>query len=500
MKGFVFVASHLIYLRFVLTHAFDDLEAQHDIIYVSTDSPENAGLRADLAEKQVVMLPYYALRYNAWKDWFNISCYKYRDRSPSFAIRIEEIYKGKPHELDKIRRISDHYQQAKEKQHTQIPLHPELLALCRRERPDFLVLPSPILDSMTDDVIQVARALNIPIVLLVAGWDNLSSKGLLFEHPTAIGVWGQQSTQHAQIVQDIPEDRIQIIGAPHYEIFRQDAITSRVALRQKWGFASDQQVVLFAGTFRLFDETDVLCDLEQAIERGDLPPMHIVYRPHPWRTHRPHEKNFYNYTWKHVTMDPTMAEVYQLGHQQASSINSFLFEQQHLRDLYSLVDAVICPMSTVLLEAMIFGLPILAVAFGDGKHSWSADKVAEMMHFKEMYDIPEVIVCRERTDFFPAIRQLLALIPDQQVRRKLQDSTDYFVHIPHGSTYASRVLTIVNNMLAKAPAKPDYDAISTLFQVSNHLKNMWYNHPRLIKTRRHYQRLKRRIQNVVPGT
>ena len=143
---------------------------------------------------------------------------------------------------------------------------------------------------------------------------------------------------------------------------------------------------------------------------------------------------------------------------QNSTSDTFMFRLHHLPRLYQAVDALISPMSTVLLEALLFGLPTMAVAFNDGKHSWSADKVSRMMHFKELYEVPGLLVCREREQFFPQLREVVSKIGDADFGTRLRQSTNYFVY-QNERPYSDRVVELVEKMLAEDDAPPLYDSV-----------------------------------------
>ncbi len=461
MKGFVFIYGSEMILRFADSGAFDALAAAHDLIYVL--------LRSDLIDSQmaaeldgrlprVEWLPFYPGRFRRWEELFRISTIRYEDRSPSFAIRHRQQARTDP-SLARLTRLAqpEVYEAHRQRVMQEMGLHPEMLALTLRERPDFFVLPSALLDYATDDVLQLADALSIPTLMLVAGWDNLSSKGLINHQPAMMGVWGQQSKEHAVAVQNADPARVHVVGAPHYEYFRHPPPIDRAALCAEWGVPDDRTLVLLAGTFRTFDETELLIELEEAIAAGELPPLHVIYRPHPWRTRRTSEADFFASDWKHVTMDPQMTDAYRQARSKIAATGSrgFFFRMNHLARLYQLVEAVICPMSTVLLEALLFKLPIMAVAFSDGKHRWSADKTAQMMHFQEFYELPHLITCRAREDFLPGVRQLLAQIGDDSIWAARRDRLDYFIHRDE-QPYADKVAALVETMLARS-SPPAYD-------------------------------------------
>ncbi len=465
MKGIVFVYGSEIVLRFVSTGAFRMLEAEHQITYVvlrSSTPGKDGGVDASLlsGQNRVEWVPFYPDRFERWIELFDISCLRYRDRSTSFQVRCEEHFGHSPARTARLEPYArpETYEAHRRAAEADMGLHPDLLALTLRERPDFFVLPSALLDYFTDDVLQIADALRVPTLMLVAGWDNLSSKGLLHHQPTAMGVWGEQSRRHAQEVQGTPPGTVHLIGAPQYEDFRPDPTADRAAVRQSLGVPPDRPLALFAGTLRLFDETALLRELDLAIEEERIPAMHVLYRPHPWRVSRASEADFFAHEWRHITMDCEMAGAYRAakGGDAVATPDNFLFRMHHLVQIYRAADLVVSPMSTILLEALLFGLPTMAVAFGDGKHSWSADKVSRMYHFKELYDVPGVVVCRDRSEFFPSLQKLLGHGGDPVFSRQLRESTGQFVY-RDGRSYAERVAELARVMLAGVEGAPLYD-------------------------------------------
>lgn len=466
MKGFVFIYGNEIVMRFVATGAFSELAARHDLTYVtlrSSTQMKEGGVdkTLSLGLQKVEWIPFYPGRFRRNAELFDISCIRYRDRSSSFRVRCQEQARLEPERMARLEKLAcpgvyERHVAAVEKE---MGLHPDILALTLRERPDFFVLPSALLDYLTDDVLQVSDALSTPTLLLIVGWDNPSSKGLIRHHPTIMGVWGEQSRRHAIDVQGLATERVRVVGAPQYEDFHPCLDTDRAALRLSMGVPPDDRLIMFAGTFRLFDETALLREIDQAIDAGALPPVHLFYRPHPWRVNRQSEDDFFDYDWRHITMDQEIVSSYQAAKagRGAATPDDFAFRIRHLAQVYQAVDAVISPMSTVLLEALLFGLPTMAVAFGDGKHSWSADKVSQMYHFKDLYEVPNIIVCRDRADFFPMVRELVSNIGDESYSAALRRSTHEFVYRDSRS-YAARVAGLVDDMLTDAPG-PAYDRV-----------------------------------------
>ncbi|MDD3312398.1 hypothetical protein [Pseudodesulfovibrio sp.] len=454
MRGCVFLQGADPVQRHLAHGAFGPLCAAHDVTFVALRSAENMTGELILAHAphpvgEVVWVPHRPERMAAWAELFNISCIRHRDRSPSFRVRHEESRRADPERYARYERLArpEHYRRHVAETEAALGLHPELTAALDRLRPEFIVLPSLLLDSGTDDLLQAAEALDIPVLLLQTGWDNLCSKGLLLRLPTLMGVWGRQSLEHAVTVQDMPRERVRIVGAPHFDAFRHCREARDEDLAERLGLRPGVPSLLFAGTLRYFDETALLRELDERIERGDLPAMRVVYRPHPWRLRREHEENFLDLGWRNVVMDPEREDSYGDAKRRNTTITSRhrTFSMHYLARLYSVLDAVASPMSSILLESMAAGLPIMATAFGDGVHSWSADKVSRMMHFEDWFKLDGVMACRGREEFFGALPRLLAMADEPGVAERLRAAMQPLV-MTGDDAYGDRVLRCVGEL------------------------------------------------------
>ena len=65
--------------------------------------------------------------------------------------------------------------------------------------------------------VQAARALGIPSCLAVAGWDNLTTKGLIHECPDRVFVWNEAQAAEARDLHGVPAEAIAVTGAPAYD-------------------------------------------------------------------------------------------------------------------------------------------------------------------------------------------------------------------------------------------------------------------------------------------
>ena len=115
--------------------------------------------------------------------------------------------------------------------------------------------------------------------------------------------------------------------------------------------------------------------------------------------------------------------------------------------LLTMVDAVISPLSTMLVEAILKGKPVL-VFFPERDHEvhFSTDET----HFKEFLAIPEVNVCLKEAEFYPACRRLVGQIGDPQLASELQTRSRHFVDMDE-QTYGERLKRLVDEMTPGVP-------------------------------------------------
>lgn len=459
MKGIVFIDDGEGALRFLTTGAFDELAKRHELVLAVTRSAQTPPGLDELIKKlpfRTVTVPCHWGRFLKWNELFDVSCIAYRSLSPSFDERQKAARIKDPLSYYKRSQLAKVYPQYRAWTERRLGLHPDLLALTVREKPDFFVLASSLLDYHTEEVLFLAEHLRVPTAMLVAGWDNLSSKGLLFHHPTRIGVWGEQTRAHAIDVQRIAPDRVHVVGAPHYDLLREMPDVDPSAEKRALGVPADKPLVLFGGAFRALDETELLVELERAIDDGRLPPVHVLYRPHPIRAPREGEEDFLARTWRHVTMDAEAVEAYRLGKRGEDKLAAnYLDRMEYLQRLYRVIDALICPMSTLMLEALLCGVPSMASAFGDGRHVFGVDRASRMLHFKEVYDIPGLVVCRRREDFIEKAATLVGQIGNAELSDSLKRSTEFMVS-KGDRPYSHRIVTLVDDMMKEPRTAPAY--------------------------------------------
>jgi hypothetical protein len=285
----------------------------------------------------------------------------------------------------------------------------DIVEIFDRVSPLYVIIPTSLLDLFCNDVLWACQSEHVACLLLQSGWDNLSSKGIIHHMPTALGCWGNQSILHGHRIQRVLYNSLHALGAPHYEFLKPATAAEVAEARRELAVADGERLVLFGGSFRQFDETAALLRLDAAIESGRFGPLKVLYRPHPWRADRQHEDDFFDHKWSHVVFDPDMKDRYMRARREPGYLKRAvpMYDMAYLARLLSAADAVISPMSTLLLEALIMNRPTMAIAFGDGKHAHNPSLTAQMTHFAEIKRSGALVWCDDERRFEAGVAELL---------------------------------------------------------------------------------------------
>jgi len=305
-----------------------------------------------------------------------------------------------------------------------VGLNEQLHEVVREVDPDLVIAPYVGTDDLAHDAIRSARLLGVPSLVLVINWDNLSSKGAFTVKPDYIGVWGEQSAEHARRIHGIPRDRVELLGVPTFDhYFRYPSGSEPAPFPFRYA--------VFAGCFAAFDELTPLRRLDELIEARSLD-LKVVYRPHPYRQDRLEDDFADEATFRHVIVDPQMRDWY-VGAYRSRSRKIWQDPLGQLPDLdyYApLLDHasfVICPFSTMIIEAAIFERPVLVPAWDDGIHPIPPSSVIDYEHFQGIEEIRGLEVCRTWAGFEEAFLALSGA-RSSGITEPMRDQIEYFLH------------------------------------------------------------------------
>ncbi len=316
--------------------------------------------------------------------------------------------------------------------------------------PDVIIYPT-VLDGLYPiDLLREGRRLKIPTVYLMNSWDNPSTRAAVVGFPDQLVVWGEQTRRHAIDYMGAKPERVSVLGAAQFEVFRNAPAVPRAQYRRQLGIRADETVIAYGGCSRLVNETAHLALLDQAIEDGTLPRLKILYRPHPWRAFPEQETYFYDIDWKNVIMDPTMEECYRaIRNGRSMPIELANYKNTHI--FLHAIDGLISPLSTILLETIMHGKPIMCLFpeeemnLNKGNSLSSSDLY--FPHVAEFFERVDCNICRRYSDLITEVQELLQSIADPSMSEKLQTQSEYFVR-PSSDAYHQRLALLIDKLVA----------------------------------------------------
>lgn len=317
------------------------------------------------------------------------------------------------------------------------PPNAQLRAYLEDLRPDVVVVPTGLMDSVAMDVVRLCRDGPSRTLLLVDNWDGMSSKTVMWARPDFVGAWGEQSRQHAVAIHGMAPERTFAIGTPRFSDYFREPDPTLPPLY-------DFPFLLFTGSAIPFDELSAL----QALEREfDAHPeiygaLKILYRPHPWRQKRSCPDRFRREDFRHVVMDRQMAANYE--DPQGVKFQPDLEYYQRL--LYE-ARLVIGPPTSMIVEALLCGTRVLTLAYDDGVHYESPNKsLANYMNLDGVERMAGHVLVRQKEETTALARGMVA-DPHPPGRGEMRASLEYFFCQTPG-TYPERLRQAAERIVA----------------------------------------------------
>lgn len=268
--------------------------------------------------------------------------------------------------------------------------HPNqaLTDLLRNERPDAVLHPTVLDGVFINDLIPACKASGIPLILAMNSWDNPASKRAMAGNPDWLLVWGPQTKRHAVEYMKIPEDRAVPFGAAQFDVFKDTPRVNRTEFCRIHDIDPARRLILFAGSNTRTDEFATMNALDAAIEKGELPGCAIIYRPHPWGEGGRNGERIAEANWRHVRIHAPMRAYLEAIARGSKEISLPDYRDTH--DVLSVVDMVVSPLSTILIEAVLHRKPIIPfVPLYEGDN-WVIRNRLPRIHFDELMGHPLV--------------------------------------------------------------------------------------------------------------
>jgi hypothetical protein len=432
VKILVFIEHDIIIRHFVHSGVFADLAGRHDLKFVFPQSGHKR-VKLDVAA-QGLCAPYRHVtvdegRLAIWKKLLLIDQMRWRPGKQFAVLRRfrRQTIGPKASILFGALALPGVHRIARGWFLNQLAAAPNraLDALLDEERPDIIIHPCVLEGIFLNDLTVMARDRAIPFFVIMNSWDNPSTKQAMAGLPDYLLVWGEQTWRHAIQFMNIPPDRVIPFGAAQFEVYRSAPSISRDKFCRLHDIDPQNPILLYAGSSKETNEFEHLVAIDEAISAGQLGKTSVVYRPHPWGEGGRGGERILDYPWKNVRIESSMRRY--LECLRAGEKGPSYPEYRHTHDVLSSVDAVVSPLSTILIEAALHGKPVLCFLPNDELEAQHFQLTAPMIHFEDLYAKPEFLKAHSRGELLPQLRSLLSLVGDVEFAGRLKHACTYFV-------------------------------------------------------------------------
>lgn len=362
-----------------------------------------------LGKGRVISYDYPKEKAELHRYLFNINTRKFIDKSKTFIFRFARMSKNF-RALYAILALPIIYQLVKIVI-LRLTKDSKLSKIITKINPDLILIPSGGYEGEAFEVIKIANDRKIPTLMLIDNWDNLCSKTILTRKPNFMSVWGEQTKEQAQRIHGMDKNRVFVLGTPRFIQYFENR---NKKLPSPYSFA----YALFAGNALAFDELTTLKEIDRLIEKS-ASKLTIVYRPHPWRHPRLSPDTFFDFDFKHVKLDEDAKKYYkrELG-------DSYAPDLSYYPKLLANMEFMICPLSTMLIEGLLFDKRVFILTYDDRIHFTNPKNAFKYYeHFDGIGKLANVTII----DTFVDLAKINKYCKQKNQSKDKSDSLDYYI-------------------------------------------------------------------------
>ena len=454
MKILIFIEHSIIVRHFINSKAFSLLAQKHQVIYVLPFGNKRLGKLKkkdiDIKDSKIINLPVNHKRVSLWGSRFSVELLKgLKGWDKSNKKNSRRIFKRlNPIKLYFLYRflglpiIFNLFKIFINKQLSNNP-NKKFENLIKNEKPDLIIHPSVLSGVYINEIVYQGNKFKIPVVLIMNSWDNPSSKRSVVSNNYWLLVWGPQTKMHARKLMNMPSNKVIEFGAAQFDIYSEapkkskDKILSFHSIKDP-----NYPTLLYAGSSKNTDEFSHLRKIDNAINLKTIPKVNIIYRPHPWGQGGKDSSRFKNYKFENITIDRNMKN-YLLNYKKFESNLSAKYSDT--RDILYAVDAVISPLSTILIEAMIMGKSPLCFMPIDEKDTFHFELARHSTHFEDLLSNKNIIVVWGGGNLLNGITDLVERIKNKKNKRSLEAASEFFVK-KFNSPFKKRIVKFIEEI------------------------------------------------------
>lgn len=456
MRVLIVFDADIVIRHFVMSGVFHDLVAAHHVTFAFLDPAHKRMGPVRPEELDLAGAPYELIkpdpyRIRLWAELFSIDRLRLRPGRQHRANRYFQWHAigRKARLIYQTLALPGLRQAFGWLQRRRLARHPntQLEGLLDRVDPDVVIHPCVLNGLFINDLIAMCRERGVPCVTVMNSWDNPATKQAMVGAPDLLLVWGEQSERHAQAYMAMPAERIRRFGAAQFEVYREPPRIDRAAFCAAHAIDPARRILLYAGSSKETDEFGHLQAIEDMIDAGRLPGTAVIYRPHPWGDGGREGHRLLDHPWRHVRIERSM--IGYLEQVKAGNKEKALPDYRDTRDLLCHIDALVSPLSTIILEAALLGHPVMCfVPRDEWKQAEHLRLSVPSVHFDAMYRMPGVVLADSRDAMLAGLPDLLAKAADPGLAAALRKATE-FVVAPFEEPWGARMVALVEELGAR---------------------------------------------------
>ena len=225
---------------------------------------------------------------------------------------------------------------------------PSFIRALLKSKPDIVVIFSGGAFTGVENVcLKICEILKIPTVLIIDNWDNLNSKSLFWSCPTGLGVWGKNMENDAKLIHGMKPKVLKHIGSARFRPNEHTLIPI------------EQEFLFFAGSGKpLINELDAVLKVRELMNNCGLSSVELIYRPHPMSEMNMDKIKELLKSKSSIQIDPSFRD--------DLSENFYQYETlRYLESLCKFARLVIAPQSTIIVESLSLGTPVISLNWAD---------------------------------------------------------------------------------------------------------------------------------------
>lgn len=318
----------------------------------------------------------------------------------------------------------------------------ELLYLLKSWKPNVIIHPCTLDSIYLNDLIFYTINTESKVLAIMNSWDNPSTKNTVYKKPYKLLVWGKQTSDHAKEYMGLEKQEIEIFGSAQFDLYTKKSKLNKKKFNQIYK-VNNETILLYAGSSKGTNEISHLKLIDKAIETGILKNIVVIYRPHPWGGGGYNGKEIIKVKWKHIKIDIDM--IAYLKNISNGEETKYLSSYSHTHDLLSNVDCVISPLSTIILESLIHGKPVLCFTPKE-KQAKHLNIERDLIHFREIYKNEKILKAFDNNQLIEKIPELAHKSSDKCFKKELIKFSEFFVQ-KFDKQYKFRLNDLVSNII-----------------------------------------------------